>query len=195
MTDTATPASAEATSPGTFTRMDESTAEQWAVIGTETLKNQPRVAEAFLTMLRQLEGITDGFATNQLVHVCQTATMAEKAGADDEMIFASLTHDVGKVVSVFNHPAIAAEMIRPFVRDDVYNVIKYHQDFQGRHYYAYFDKSPNLRENYRDEPWFALAEEFADDWDQQAFDPDAETYPLEHFEPLVRRITGTPKAF
>jgi predicted HD phosphohydrolase len=173
--------------------MDESTAEQWAVIGAETFKNQPRVADAFLSMLRQLEGITDGFATNQLVHVCQTATLAEQAGADEELVFASLCHDVGKVVSVFNHPSIAAEMIRPFVRDDVYHVIKYHQDFQGRHYYEYFGQDPNLRENHRGEPWFALAEQFADEWDQIAFDPDAETYPLEHFEPLVRSLTAAPK--
>jgi len=177
----------------TFTRMDESTAEQWAVIGEETLKNQPRVAEEFLTMLRQLEGITDGFATNQLVHVCQTATMAEKAGADEEVVFASLCHDIGKVISVFNHPAIAAEMIKPYVRDDVYRMILVHQDFQGKHYYAHFAKDPNAREHYRGEPWFDLAAQFADDWDQQAFDPDAETYPLEHFEPLVRKMTAIPR--
>jgi predicted HD phosphohydrolase len=177
----------------TFTRMDESTAEQWAVIGAETMNNQPRVAEQFLSMLRQLEGITDGFATNQLVHACQTATLAEKAGADDEMVFAALNHDIGKVVSVFNHPAIAAEMIRPFVGDDVYHVIKYHQDFQGRHYYAHFGKDPNMRDEYRGEPWFDLAEQFADEWDQIAFDPEAETYPLEHFEPLVRRMTEMPR--
>ena len=59
-------------------------------------------------MLRQLEGITDGFGTNQLVHCLQTATYAEKAGADQEMVVASLCHDVGKVISTFNHPAIAA---------------------------------------------------------------------------------------
>jgi len=178
-----------------FTRMDESTADQWAVIGAETMANQPRVAEQFLAMLRQLEGITDGFACDQLVHACQTATMAERAGADPELVFAALCHDIGKVVSVFNHPAIAAEMIRPFVRDDVYHAIKYHQDFQGRHYYEHFGKSPNLRDQYRDEPWYALAEQFADEWDQVAFDPAYDTEPLEHFEPLVREITATPKSF
>ena len=177
----------------TFTRMDESTAEQWGVIGAATAENQPRVAEQFLTMLRQLEGITDGFATNQLVHCLQTATLAEKAGADDEVVFASLCHDVGKVVSVFNHPAIAAEMMRPFVRDDVYSMIKAHQDFQGRHYYAHFGQDPDAREKYRGQPWFELTERFADEWDQIAFDPDAETYPLEHFEPLVREMTKSPK--
>jgi predicted HD phosphohydrolase len=182
MTDTAT----------RFTRMDESTAEQWAVIGTETLENQPRVAEMILEMLRRLEGITDGFATDQLTHACQTATLAEKAGADKEVIVASLCHDIGKLISVFNHPGIAAEILKPYVREDVYHMIRTHQDFQGRHYYQHFGKSQDEREKYRDEPWFSLTEQFADEWDQVAFDPDAETYPLEHFEPMVREVFAAP---
>jgi predicted HD phosphohydrolase len=178
----------------TFTRMDESTAEQWAVIGAETLEHQPRVAEQFLRMLRQLADITDGFATDQLTHCLQTATLAEKAGADEEVVFASLCHDVGKVVSVFNHPAIAAEMIKPFVRSDVYHMIRAHQDFQGRHYYAHFGQDPDARDKYEGEPWYELTARFADEWDQIAFDPEAETYPLEHFEPLVRKMTAVPRS-
>lgn len=181
--------------PTTFTRMDESTAEQWGVIGGETLKNQPRVAEQFLTMLRQLADITDGFATDQLTHVLQTATLAERGGADEEMVFGALCHDIGKVVSVFNHPAIAAEMIKPYVREDVYFAIRYHQDFQGRHYYEHFGKDPDERDRHRGEPWYDLAARFADEWDQVAFDPDYDTLPLEHFEPLVRRLTEMPNSF
>lgn len=179
----------------TFTRMDESTAEQWGVIGAEILGNQPRVAEQFLTMLRQLGDITDGFSTDQLTHCLQTATYAEKSGADPEVVFAALCHDIGKVISTFNHPAIAAEMIRPYVRDEVYRMILVHQDFQGKHYYGHFDKDPDARQQYADEPWFELAAHFADDWDQVAFDPDGETYPLEHFEPLVREMTARPRSF
>ena len=170
----------------TFTRMDESTAEQWAVIGAETMRNQPRVADEVLSMLERLEGITDGFATNQLVHSLQTATLAERAGADEEMVFASLLHDIGKAVSVPNHPEIAAAIIKPYVRADVYEVIRAHQDFQGRHYYHHFGGDPNARDKYEGAPWFALAAQFADEWDQIAFDPDYDTLPLEHFEPLVR---------
>jgi predicted HD phosphohydrolase len=177
----------------TFTRMDESTAEQWGVIGGETLKNQPRVAEQILTMLRQLSGIIDGFATDQLTHVCQTATLAEKAGADQEVVVAALCHDVGKLISVFNHPAIAAEMLKPYVRPDVYDMIRTHQDFQGKHYYAHFGQDANARDQYIGESFFELTAQFADEWDQIAFDPEAETYPLEHFEPMVREVFATPK--
>jgi len=177
----------------TFTRMDESTAEQWAVIGRETAANQGRVADRIMMLLRSLGDITDGFSTDQLTHCLQTATLAEQAGADDEVIVASLCHDIGKAISVPNHGPIAAEMLRPYVRDEVYRTIMHHQDFQGRHYYAYFGKSTDLREQFRDEPWFALCEQFTDDWDQVAFDPNGHTEPLEHFEPLVRTVFARPR--
>ena len=174
-----------------FTRMDESTADQWAVIGTEIFKNQGRVADRVLMLLESLSEITDGFATDQLTHCLQTATRAERAGADQEVVVASLCHDVGKAISVHNHPAIAAEILKPYVREDVYKMILVHQDFQGRHYYEHFGGDPNAREKHRetlDADQFELAERFADEWDQVAFDPDYDTLPLEHFEPLVRRI-------
>jgi predicted HD phosphohydrolase len=178
----------------TFTRMDESTAEQWAVIGQETMAHQSRVADRALEMLRSLEEITDGFAVNQLVHSLQTATRAERDGADEEVVFASLLHDIGKAVSVPNHPEIAAAILKPYVRADVSDMIRAHQDFQGRHYYHHFGGNPDAREQYLGAPWFDLAARFADDYDQTAFDPDYDTLPLEHFEPLVRETFGRPRS-
>ena len=177
----------------TFTRMDESTAEQWAVIGSETAKNQGRVADRILMLLRSLGEITDGFSTDQLTHCLQTATLAERAGADAEVIVASLCHDIGKAISVPNHGGIAAEMLRPYVRPDVFHTIYHHQDFQGRHYYQHFGLPTDLREQHRGESWFALCEQFTDEWDQVAFDPNRDTESLEHFEPLVREVFATPK--
>ncbi len=174
----------------TFTRMDSSTAEQWAVIGKETFEHQGRVADRMLGMLESLSEITDGFAVDQLTHSLQTATLAERAGADEEMVFASLLHDIGKAVSVPNHPEIAAAIIKPYVRSEVHQVILAHQDFQGRHYYHHFGGDPNAREKYVGAEWFDLAAQFADDWDQIAFDPAYDTLPLAHFEPLVRDRTA-----
>ena len=170
----------------TFTRMDESTAEQWAVIGKETYENQGRVADRVLGMLRSLAEITDGFAVDQLTHSLQTATLAERAGADDEVVFASLLHDIGKAVSVPNHPEIAAAIIKPYVRGDVYHMIRAHQDFQGRHYYHHFGGDPDAREQYRGEPWFDARRAVRRRLGPDRVRPDYDTLPLEHFEPLVR---------
>ncbi|HMK62051.1 MAG TPA: HD domain-containing protein [Acidimicrobiales bacterium] len=182
------------TEASTFRRMDESTPEQWAEIGAQTFANPQRTADAVLGMLQALATITDGFAVDQLTHSLQTATRAEDAGADEEMVVASLCHDIGKYVSVTNHPGIAAEILRPYVRDDLYHVIRTHQDFQGRHYYHHFGGDRNAREKYRGEKWFALGERFADEWDQTSFDPDYPTKPLSHFVPLLRRVLAAPKS-
>ena len=181
----------------TFTRMDESTAEEWAEIGRQTFGNQGRVADSVLAMLQSLSAITDGFATDQLTHCLQTATRAERAGADEEVVVASLCHDIGKAVSVPNHPAIAAEILKAYVRPEVYRMIQVHQDFQGKHYYAHFGGDPNARQKHRDaltdDEW-ALCERFADEWDQISFDPAYDTLPLEHFEAAVRRVFGQAKS-
>ncbi|HLT15806.1 MAG TPA: HD domain-containing protein [Acidimicrobiales bacterium] len=180
---------------GSFTSMDQSTAEQWAAIGAETARNQGRVAERVLWLLRSLEEVVDGFATDQLTHCLQTATLAERAGADEQVVVAALCHDIGKAISVPNHPEIAAAILKPYVRPEVHTMIRVHQDFQGRHYYHHFGGDPDAREKHRDEltpeEW-ALAERFADEWDQKAFDPDYDTLPLEHFEPMVRRVFARP---
>lgn len=180
------------TTATSFRRMDESTAEQWAKIGRETFEHQGRVADTILNMLQGLSAITDGFAVDQLTHSLQTATRAEEAGADDQMVVAALCHDIGKFVSVANHPKIAAEILRPYVSQEIFDVILTHQDFQGRHYYHHFGGDPEAREQYRGQPWFSLGEKFADEWDQTSFDPDYPTKPLSHFEPLVREVFATP---
>ena len=181
-----------------FTSMDTSTAEQWGVIGVETAKNQPRVAERVLGLLRSLSDITDGFATDQLTHCLQTATRAERAGADDEVVVASLCHDIGKAISVPGHPGIAAAILESYVRPEVHKMILVHQDFQGAHYYHHFGGDPNAREKHRDTltaDEFELAARFADEWDQTSFDPDYDTLPLEHFEDKVRQVFAAAKMF
>jgi len=174
--------------------MDESTREQWMVIVEETSNAQPRVAEQLLAMVKGLDGISDGFSVSQMEHALQTATRAERDGADEEVIVASLLHDVGKLISVFNHPRIAAEIMRPYVRSDVYHMVASHQDFQGRWYYEHLGLDPNLRVRHVGEPWFELAERFADEWDQVAFDPDYLSEQLDHFEPMVRRVFAQAKS-
>ena len=177
-----------------FPSMDVSTREQWMTIAEKTIAAQPRVAEQLLSMIKGRSAITDGFSIDQMEHAVQTATRAEREGADEEVIVASLLHDVGKLISVPNHPMIAAEILRPYVREDVYRMVAHHQDFQGRHYYEHLGMNPNLRENHVGQPWYELAEKFADRWDQKAFDPGYDSLPLEHFEPMVRRVFAKAKS-
>ena len=179
----------------TFSRMDESTKEQWDRIAVESVEDWANVPDRMLGMLRDLAGVTNGFAVDQLTHVCQTAARAERAGADREVVAAALCHDIAKAVSEPNHPAVAAALLKPYVRPEVVWMVQVHQDFQGRHYYGFLGRDPDARRQYADHPAYDLAERFADEWDQTSFDPDYDTLPLEHFEPLVREVFSAPRHF
>jgi predicted HD phosphohydrolase len=173
-----------------FRRMDESNREQWAFIAEETHQAQQDVPRTIVEMLQKLGDVYGGFGVSQLHHALQTATMARRDNASDEVVLAALCHDLGKAVSIPNHGEISAAILRKYVSSDVYQVVLTHQDFQGRHYYEYFGQPSDLRQRYRNEPWFALAERFTDDWDQAAFDPSYPVLPLKEFEPLVRQFFG-----
>ena len=152
------------------------------------------VPDRVLTMLRSMDTLHQGFAVSQLDHSLQTATRAERDGASLDMVVASLCHDIGKTFSNMNHPAIAAEMLRPWVSDEAYWVVKYHQDFQGRHYYARIGMDPEMRRRHEGHEHFDMAARFADVWDQTAFDPEYDSESLEHFEPMVREVfSRTPR--
>ena len=143
--------------------------------------------------LRRLAAIEVGFGANQLQHSLMTATLARRDGASDEEIVAALCHDIGKLMSIPNHGAIAAEILKPYVSDDLYHAIKWHQDFQGRYYYEHLGKPANMRDRFRDEPWFATAEKLVDRWDAPAFDPAYDSDTLESFAPAVTRVFSAPK--
>lgn len=179
----------------TFTRMDASTKEDWEAIGKEHFEYDKQIPNNIKELLHKLESMQLGFAVNQLTHCLQTATRAERGGASEEMIVASLCHDMGKAISEANHPAIAAEILKPYVSAEVYWVILTHQAFQGRHYFQHFGASPNLRDSFKGHPAYELAEKFADEWDQTSFDPNYDTYPLEHFEPMIDRVFSNPRRF
>lgn len=171
--------------------MDQASSRQWAHVGDQQAQRQQGVADRVLALLRSLAGITDGFAVDQLHHGLQTATRAERDGAGSQVVVAALCHDIGKTVSQDNHAAIGAEILRPYVDDDVYQVVRAHGDFQGRYWADHLGGDAEAREQHRQRPWFALAERFADEWDQRSFDPAYDTLALEHFEPLVRQVFAT----
>ena len=120
-------------------------------------------------------------------------TLARRDGASDEEVVSALTHDLGKLFSIPNHGPIAAEMLKPYVSYGLYQTVYWHQDFQGRYYYNHLGKPTNMRDRFRHEPWFAIAEKLVDEWDAPAFDPDFAVDSLESFEPEVMRIFSEPR--
>jgi predicted HD phosphohydrolase len=178
-----------------FTDMREGTAADWAHIAAEHGRHQKSsAARQIMEALARLEAIEVGFAANQLTHSLMAGTLARRAGASDEEVVAALCHDLGKLFSIPNHGPIAAEMLKPYVSDDIYHAIYWHQEFQGRYYFEHLGKDPEGRARFSGESWYGFAERLVDEWDAPAFDPAFEVDPLESFETQVTRIFSNPRA-
>ena len=116
----------------TFVSMEQSTRADWQAICQSNEQLHGQMPERITALLAQLELQQGGFAVNQLQHALQTATRALRDNVSEEMIVAALCHDIGKTISPANHAAVAAEILKPYVSQGVYEIISTHQEFEGK---------------------------------------------------------------
>ena len=142
--------------------------------------------------LKQMQGDRLGYQIDRYDHSLQSATRAERDGADEETIVCALLHDIGDVLSPDNHSQVVAAILQPFIRERNYWVLKHHGLFQGYYYFHHINKDRNIREKFKDHQFYQACVDFCFKWDQCSFDPNYDNLPLEHFEPMVRRIMSEP---
>jgi predicted HD phosphohydrolase len=176
-----------------FTTMEASTLDDWATIGASFIGFSQKLPDRILAHLRLLDGDYGGFAVDRLTHSLQTATHAQRDGRDEEYVVCALLHDIGDTLGSFNHPDIAAAILKPFVAEENLWMVEKHGIFQGYYFFHHLGMDRNMRDQYRGHPHFARTAEFCAKYDGPAFDPQGETLPLSFFEPMVRRVFAAPK--
>lgn len=177
----------------TFTRMDQSTREDWGAIVPEAMKMARSLPERVLGHLRLLDGDFGGFPVDRLTHCLQTATLAHRDGRDEEYVCCALLHDIGDTLGSFNHPDIAAAILKPFVSDENLWMVQQHGIFQGHNFFHHIGLDRDMREQLRGHAHFERTAEFVERYDNPAFDPAAEALPLDFFEPMLKRLMAQPR--
>jgi predicted HD phosphohydrolase len=185
--------SAEGKARATFRAMDESTQQDWSIIGQEQRHFAQGNAARILAHLRLLDGDYGGFPIDRLSHCLQTATRAYRDGRDEEYVVMALLHDIGDTLGAFNHPDIATAILKPFLSDENLWIVQHHGIFQGYYFFEYLGLDRNMRDQFADHPFAASCAHFCAVYDQTAFDPDYDSLPLEFFEPMVERICNHPR--
>lgn len=177
-----------------FREMKEGTAEDWAIIGGEYRAFARGLPDRVLDHLRLLDGDFGGFPVCRLEHSLQTATRAHRDGRSEQYVVMALLHDIGDTLGSYNHPEVAAAILKPFVSEEVHWICQNHGAFQGYYYFHYIGGDREVREQFRGHPFFEVCAEFCEKYDQAAFDPDYQSEPLSFFEPMVRRVMERPLA-
>lgn len=150
--------------------------QDWSVIDSQDpdLRNRREMGN-LVKLLQRCAYVRDGFSVDQLTHCLQTAHRLEADGADDALVFCGLVHDAAKPLSVINHPAIVAEIVRDRIPDADVEMLRMHGDM------VHTTKSGGRCHGRRRHLHFVEA-------DAASFDPNYDTPDLWHFLPLLRRI-------
>lgn len=176
-----------------FTRMADGGREDYALLQRLEADYVAALPDRLLKAVQALEDSLSGYQVTRYEHSLQSATRAWRDGRDEEYVVAALLHDIGDELAPHTHGDMVAAVLRPFVREELCWMVKYHGLFQMYYYAHYFGEDRHARERYRDHPCYRACAEFCELYDQNCFDPAYESLPLEHFAPMVRRVFSEPR--
>ena len=176
-----------------FHAMVDGTQEDWMKVGMAAMSFNKGLADRVIAHLKLLEGDCGGFAVDRMEHSLQSASLAHRDGMDDEYVVCALLHDIGDTLASQNHAELAATILKPFVSEENWWMLQHHGLFQGYYFFHYLGLDRNMREQFRGHPSFERTAMFCARHDQNAFDPNYDTMPLEAFVPMVQRVMARPK--
>ena len=185
MTDTTTPPRAG------FSSFEDSTREDWALIMAQRGELERGLPDRILEQFEHLRDDYGGFPVDRLEHSLQTATRAERDGRDDEYVLCALVHDIGDPLTPYNHPDVAAAILKPFVSEANHWMVEKHGTFQGYYFWHHLGMDRNTRDMFAGHEFYDRTEEFCAEYDGPAFDPSYDSNPLDHYLPLIREVFGT----
>jgi predicted HD phosphohydrolase len=172
-----------------FTAMKDGTRDDYLYLKPLEDEHIKGTAERVLRELRlQQDDTLPGYKITRLEHGLQTATRALKEGADIDWVVAAVLHDIGDGLAPQNHDQFAAEILRPYLREEVVWTVGHHASFQMVYYAHHYGWNQHERERYRDSPYYQSCVDFCERWDQSSFAPNYPTLPLETFVPMVKEV-------
>jgi predicted HD phosphohydrolase len=171
-----------------FTEMKNGSKEDYLFLDKLEKEYVSKTADRIIKYLHSYEETLEGYQVSRFEHSLQAATRALKDNASDEMIVATLLHDIGDDLAPLNHAEYAAAVLRPYVSEKTYWLLLKHGEFQMYYYAHHLGADRNKRDKYKGHKYYDDCVKFCEQWDQSSFDPNYKSLPLKEFEPLIKKI-------
>tara|TARA_Y100000741_G_C18206159_1_gene539695 strand:+ start:341 stop:904 length:564 start_codon:yes stop_codon:yes gene_type:complete len=171
-----------------FTEMKNGSKEDYLFLDKLEKEYASKTADRIIKYLHSYEETLEGYQVSRFEHSLQAATRALRDNASDEMIVATLLHDIGDDLAPLNHAEYAAAILRPYVSKKTYWILLKHGEFQMYYYAHHLGADRNKRDKYKGHKYYDECVKFCEKWDQTSFDPNYKSLPLKEFEPLIRKI-------
>ncbi len=176
------------TKQASFKRFDECTKADIDIIMESHKAFASSLPKRVMAHLELLDGDFGGFNVDRLEHCLQTATRALADGRDEEYVVCALLHDIGDTLSPYNHGALAATILKPFVSEQNHWLLQHHPVFQGYYYFEHIGEDKYARDALKHSPHYQHTLEFIEKYDMPSFDENFKSLPLSHFTPMVERV-------
>ena len=171
-----------------FTQMKDGSLEEYLFLDKHEKKYINGTADRILKFMKGLTSTLEGYKITRLEHSLQAATRAFNDNANEEMIVATLLHDIGDELAPLNHSEYAAAVLKPYVSKKTHWIIEKHGEFQMYYYAHHLGADRFKREKYKDHKYYQATVDFCEKYDQCSFDPNYKSMSLKDFEPMVRNI-------
>ena len=171
-----------------FTEMKEGTKKDYLFLDKHEKDFANKTAERILKFMSNLTETLEGYQISRLEHSLQSATRAYKNKESEEMIVATLLHDIGDELAPMNHSEYAAAILKPYVSEKTHWIIEKHGEFQMYYYAHHLGGNRNKRDEYKSHKYYQDTINFCEQYDQNSFDPNYKSLPLEFFRPMVKKI-------
>ena len=171
-----------------FKEMSKGTKEDYIFLDKHEKNFASKTADRILKFMSNLTETLEGYQVSRLEHSLQSATRAYKNGESEEMIVAALLHDIGDELAPMNHSEYAAAILKPYVSERTHWIVEKHGEFQMFYYAHHLGGNKNKRDKYKEHKYYQDTINFCENYDQNSFDPNYKSLPLEFFKPMVKRI-------
>ena len=176
-----------------FTEMKNGTKEDYLFLDKHEKDFASKTADRILKFMSGLTETLEGYQVSRLEHSLQSATRAYNNGESEEMIVAALLHDIGDILAPANHADFAATLLEPYISEKNFWILKHHGIFQGYYFFHFLGLDRNMRDNFKDNEHWRDCAEFCAKYDQNSFDPDYDTLPIETFVPMLEKVLSKTK--
>ncbi len=171
-----------------FTEMKNGTKDDYLFLDKHEKDFAYKTSDRILDFMSNLTETLEGYQVSRLEHSLQSATRAYKNGESEEMVVAALLHDIGDELAPMNHSEYAASILKPYVSEKTHWIIEKHGEFQMYYYAHHLGGNRNKRDDYKDHKYYNDTINFCEKYDQNSFDPNYKSLPLEFFRPIVKKI-------
>jgi predicted HD phosphohydrolase len=176
-----------------FVNMADGKKEDYDLLGVYEEKFAEELPDRLLAALERLKDSFPGYKVSRYEHSLQGATRALRDGRDEEYVVATLLHDIGDDLAPYTHSEAVSAILKPFIRPELIWIIGHHGAFQMYYYGHFKGLDRNVRDRWAGHEYYEGCREFCEQYDQNCFDPDYDTLPIEEFEPMVRRVCSEPR--